>query len=115
MRCSAQEDVMKTKLLALLVLAGGSLLAGPRVVVGFGVNVGGYAPGYYAPPPPPPPVSYVAPCPGPGYSWVGGYWYPVGSRYSWRAGYWAQPPYRGARWVAPRYHGRRYYNGYWRR
>jgi hypothetical protein len=105
---------MKTKLLALLVLAGSSLFAAPRMSIGIGVGAGGYAPGYYAPPPPPPPAAYVA-APGPGYSWVGGYWYPVGSRYSWRAGYWSRPPYRGAYWVAPRYHGRRYYNGYWRR
>src|SRR5947199_7142929 len=88
-----------------------------RVVVGrrqdhenesIGVGVGGY----YAPPPV---ISYAPPCPGPGYSWVDGYWYPVGPRRVWHAGYWARPPYRGAYWVAPRFEGRRYFRGYWRR
>jgi hypothetical protein len=52
---------------------------------------------------------------GPGYTWVGGYYYPVGPRWSYRTGYWARRPYVGARWVAPRYYGGRYYAGYWRR
>jgi hypothetical protein len=103
---------MKTKLLVLLIFAGGSLFAGPHFYVGFGVAP---APVYmYAPPPPV--VAYEPPpCPGPGYAWVAGYWYPAGSRYTWRAGYWTRPPFSGARWVAPRYHGRHYYGGYWRR
>ena len=55
---------MKTKLLAAVLLAGSSLLAGPRVFVGVGVG------GYVAPPPV---VAYgPPPCPGPGYAWVGG-------------------------------------------
>jgi hypothetical protein len=103
---------MKGKLLALVLLAGSSLFAGPRVFVGIG---GGYYPGYYAPPPPPPPAAYMPPAPGPGYAWVDGYYYPVGPRYRWRTGYWAHRPYVGAYWVAPRYYGRRYYRGYWRR
>ncbi len=93
-----------TKLLALLILAGGSLVAAPRVVVGIGFA-----------PPPPPVAAYVAPSPDPGYTWVAGYWYPSGPSYAWRAGYWVRPPYVGARWIAPRYHGRNYYHGYWRR
>lgn len=102
---------MKTKLLALLLLAGGSLFAHPRFF--FGVGVGGY--GYYAPPPPPV-VAYVRPAyPGPGYAWVGGYWYPRGPRYAWRAGYWARPPYGYSYWVGPRYYGHHYYRGYWHR
>ena len=100
---------MKTKLLTLLLLAGSSVFARGVFV---GVNVGG---GYYAPPPPPPPVAYVAPAPAPGYSWVAGYWYPVGPRYYWHAGYWTRPPYYGARWIVPSYYGHRYYHGYWRR
>ena len=105
---------MKSKLLALFLLAGSSIFAGPRIGIGFGINVGG---GYYAPPPPPPPVvSYAVPyAPGPEYSWVGGYWYPSGPRYAWRPGYWARPPYRGAYWTGPRYYGHAYYPGYWRR
>jgi hypothetical protein len=110
---------MKTKLLALLLVAGGSLFAGSHVFIGLGA---GYGAGYYPPAPvavygpPPPLVAYAPPpCPGPGYSWVSGYWYPSGPRYAWRAGYWTRPPFVGARWVAPRYYGRRYYGGYWRR
>lgn len=102
---------MKTKLLVLLMLAGGCVFAGTHFSIGVGIGV----PGYYYAPPPPPVVAYAPPpCPGPGYSWVGGYWYPVGPRYSWRAGYWARPPYAGAYWTAPRYYGHRYYPGYWR-
>lgn len=104
---------MKLKLLAaFFVLAGTSLFAGPRVVVGVGFG-GGY--GYYAPAPPPPVVAYEPPVVRPGYSWVGGYWYPAGPRYNWREGYWARPPYAGAYWVRPHYYGHRYYGGYWRR
>lgn len=101
---------MKTKLLALVLLAGSSVFAGTHFSVGIGV--GG---GYYAPPPPPP--AYYAPplAPGYGYTWVGGYYYPVGPRWHWHAGYWARPPYARARWIAPRYYGHRYYRGYWRR
>lgn len=111
---------MKTKLFALLLLAGSAsaLLAGPRVFVGFGVGFGGYvapAPLYYAPMPAAPVVAYAPPSPGPGYAWVGGYWYPSGPGYAWRAGYWARPAFPRARWVAPRYYGHRYYGGYWRR
>jgi hypothetical protein len=51
----------------------------------------------------------------PGYTWVGGYYYPVGPRWYWRAGYWARPPYAHAYWVAPRYYGHHYYGVYWRR
>jgi hypothetical protein len=106
---------MKTKILALLLLAGSCVFAGPRFFVGIGV--GGYGPGYYAPPPPVAysyaPPAYVAP--GYGYSWVPGYYDYVGSRYSWRAGYWAHPPYRSASWYGPRYYGGRYYRGYWGR
>lgn len=118
---------MKTKLvvvLALTLLAGSSAFGAGRLFVGFGF--GGYYPGYYAAPAPvpvyaPPPAyypaypAYAAPYPGPGYTWIGGYWYPAGPRWAWRAGYWGRRPFVGARWVAPRYYGRRFYGGYWRR
>jgi hypothetical protein len=105
---------MKTKLLALLLLAGSSVFAGTHFY--FGVRIGPPAPYYVAAAPPPPPVvAYAPPCPGPGYSWVSGYWYPVGPRYVWRAGYWARRPFVGAYWVGPRYYGHHYYGGYWRR
>jgi hypothetical protein len=102
---------MKTKLLAVLLLAGSALFAAPGVAVGVGVGIP--APAYG--PPPAPAVGYVAPAPGPGYAWVGGYWYPRGARWGWRAGYWARPPYAHAYWAGPRYFGGRYYRGYWRR
>lgn len=112
---------MKTKLMIMAFLVGGTLFAQPRVFVGArvgGVGVGfGYAPApvvmSYAPPAPL--VSYAAPAPGPGYTWVGGYWYPAGARYAWHAGYWTRPAFYGARWVAPRYAYGHYYHGYWRR
>ena len=104
---------MKSKLLALLLLAGGSLFAGPRVFVG--VGFGG---GYVVAPAPPPVVTYYAPpvvAPAPGYAWVGGYYYPYGGRYLWHGGYWARPPFAGAYWIGPRWYGGRYYHGHWRR
>jgi hypothetical protein len=109
---------MKTKLLLALVLLVGTsaAFAGPRVFFGFGFG------GYYPPPvavytaPPPPPAYYAAPvAPGYGYSWIGGYYYPVGARWAWHSGYWARPPYAGAFWVGPRYYGGHYYAGYWGR
>ena len=102
---------MKSKVIAILLLAGTSLFARVNIAIGVGA---GYPVGYYAPPP----AAYYAPAPvyaRPGYVWVNGYQYPVGSRWVWREGYWARPPYAGARWVAPRYYGGRYYAGYWRR
>ena len=101
---------MKTKLLALLLLAGSSVFAAPGVFVG--VGVGG---GYYAPPPPRAIVEYRPVYPGAGYTWVGGYYGWVGGRYAWHAGYWSRPPYYAARWYGPRYYNHRYYPGYWRR
>ncbi|HTQ55672.1 MAG TPA: hypothetical protein VMI94_14490 [Bryobacteraceae bacterium] len=110
---------MKTRLLAVLLLAGSSLLAAPRVFVGVGfggVRVGvGPAPVYAYAPPPAAVVAYGPRVVRPGYTWVGGYWYPVGARWAWRAGYWARPPYARAYWVAPRWYGHRWYRGYWRR
>ncbi len=101
---------MKTKLLALLLLAGGSMFAHTSFSIGIGVGV----PAYY--PPPAPVVAYAPPpYPGPGYTWVDGYWYPAGPRWAWRAGYWAPAPFAGAYWVAPRYYGGHYYDGYWGR
>jgi hypothetical protein len=102
---------MKTKLFALLLLASSSMFAAGRVFFGFGVGV----PVAVAPPPVPAYVAYAPPAPAYGYTWVGGYWYPVGPRWYWHTGYWARPPYVGARWYAPRYYGGRYYAGYWRR
>jgi hypothetical protein len=100
---------MKTKLIAGFLLAGSCLFAGPRVAIGFGVGVGvpvaGY--GYYAPGPAYVAPAYVAPAylpppmPGPGFTWVAGFW---GPGHVWRPGYWAAPR---AGWVGPRGHFRR--------
>jgi hypothetical protein len=100
---------MKTKLMALLMVAGGSVFAQTRFSIG--VHVG--APAYYQPAPvvaAPVVVPYRPPCPGPGYVWVDGYYDGYGN---WFNGYWAVPPYAGAYWVAPRAYGGRFYSGYW--
>ena len=55
---------MKTKLLAMMLLAGGSMFAQTRFSVGVGFNQG---PAVYA--------SNIPPCPGPGYTWLNGYWH----------------------------------------
>jgi hypothetical protein len=92
---------MKKQLLALMFFAAGSVFGQFNI----GVRIG---------PPPAPRIVRVQPrSPGPGYSWVGGYWYPVGNRYSWHEGYWTRPAYTGARWVEPRHDGTQYYQGYW--
>jgi hypothetical protein len=94
---------MKSKLLVMMLLAGSSLFGENHFSIGIGIGV----PGYWSPPPPP--VVYYAPppCPDPTYTWIEGYWYPVGPRYHWHAGYWARPPYAGAYWVSPHYYEHR--------
>jgi hypothetical protein len=93
---------MKTKILALLLLAGSCAFAGPRISVGIGIG-GGYYPyaGYVAPPP----VVYAPPVVYPRY-YPYGYVRPV-RPYGIR-------PYAGVV-VGPRYYGGRYYRGYGRR
>jgi len=99
---------MKTKLgvLAVALIAGGTMFAQTRLSIG--VGVGGFGPGYY---PPPAYSQYVPPCPGPGYSWVDGYWTPQRGRNVWIAGFWRAPIGRSYR-VAPRYVAPRYYNSF---
>jgi len=94
----------KLKLLAVALIAGGTMLAQPRVSIGIGV--GGYGPGYY----PPPAYTQFVP-PGPGYAWVDGYWVPQGGRNVWISGFWRAPSV-GAYREAPRYIAPRYYNAY---
>jgi hypothetical protein len=95
---------MKTKLMALILVAGGSLFA-QRLSVG--VNFG--SPGYYAPARVAVAV-YRPAAPGPGYVWIDGYHDGWGR---WVAGDWALPPYGGAYWVAPQFSGGRFVAGYW--
>ena len=84
-----------------MLLAAGAVFAQFSV----GVRIGA---------PPPVRVVRVQPrSPGADYSWVGGYWYPVGNRYKWHDGYWTRPVFSGARWVQPRHDGERFYEGYW--
>jgi hypothetical protein len=85
---------MKSKLLAIFLLAGSSLFARGHFSVGVGVGVGGYRPygGYYSAPVVP--VAPVYPAYGPGY---------------------VAPPFAGAIWVAPRWVGGRFFAGHWRR
>lgn len=93
---------IRTTLLAALLLACASSVAGAQVI---GIRIGA--------PPPPRVVRVQPPRPGPEYAWVDGYWYPSGRRYQWHQGYWTRPPYGGARWVAPHHDGERFFNGYW--
>ena len=104
---------MNAKLLAVMLLAGGSLFAESDWSISFGV--GGYDPGYYYAAPPAPYTAVITPCPGPDYIWVDGCWYPYDGQYVWNAGYWAKRPFRDSYWVAPRYVEHRYYRGYWAR
>jgi len=71
---------MKKAIAAMMLLAGG-LFAAPHVRFGVGVGIGV-----------PAPVAVVRQaCPGPGYTWVDGYYAPSGV---WVAGYWAPPVVR---------------------
>ena len=72
---------MKTKLMVLALLAGGSMFAQTRFSIGIGV--GGYQPGYA---PAPAYAFNQPPMPGPDYDWVDGYWSGSGPRHSWIAG-----------------------------
>ncbi|SPF35869.1 conserved exported hypothetical protein [Candidatus Sulfopaludibacter sp. SbA4] len=93
---------MKLKLFVLTLLAAGGLFASGLSI---GIRIG---------PPPRPRIVRVQPrSPGVGYSWVGGYWYPVAGHYRWHDGYWTRPVYVGAHWVEPRHDGQLYYAGYW--
>ena len=77
----------KSKLLAVALIAGSTMFAAPRLSIG--VSVGGYGTGAY---PPPAYAQQVAPpCPGPGYTWVNGYWTPQGGRNVWTARLLARP------------------------
>jgi hypothetical protein len=92
---------MKQKLFVLMLLAAGALSAG----ISIGINIGR---------PPHPRVVHVRPVsPGPGYSFIEGYWYPVNGHYRWHDGYWTRPPYEGAVWIGPRHDGHQFFEGHW--
>jgi|ERR1700674_45021 len=96
------KSLMKTTLLAAMLLAGVSLF-GAQISVG--IRIG--------PPPPLRVVRVLPPRPSTEFIWVDGYWYPLGRRYRWHEGYWTRPPYSGARWVAPHHDGDEFFEGYW--
>lgn len=83
------------KAMAVMMLLTSGAFAAPRITVGVGIGVGA-------------PVAVVRPvCPGPGYTWVNGYYAPGGV---WVAGYWAPPavvriapPIARGRFAHPRY------------
>jgi len=83
---------MKTKLLAMMLLAGGSMFAQTRFSVGIGFNQP--APVY---------ASNIPPCPGPGYTWVDGYWSQNYGQPVWIAGYWSAPVFSASFGFAPRF------------
>jgi hypothetical protein len=102
------------------LLACGTTFAGGRFFIGVGAPVPyAYAPYAYSvavPPPVAPAYYYARPAyPGPGYTYINGYYNWAGTRYAWRPGYYVRPPFAGARWYGPRYYGGHYYHGYWRR
>jgi hypothetical protein len=82
---------MKSKLLAMLLMAGSTMFAGVRFGVGIGIGVP--APVVVAP--------VIPPCPGPGYIWSGGIWvaprgFYEGPRYYGRPGFYGgHPVYHG--------------------
>ncbi|HSR09559.1 MAG TPA: YXWGXW repeat-containing protein [Bryobacteraceae bacterium] len=81
---------MKTKLLAMMLLAGGAVFAQPRFSVGIGFDQA--PPGY---------ASNIPPCPGPGYTWVDGYWSQNYGQPAWIAGYWNAPVFTTGFGFAP--------------
>jgi len=96
-----RESGMKKRILALVLLVGGSVFGGITI----GIHIGR---------PPAAKVEVVRPAsPGAGYTFVAGYWYPVEGKYVWHAGYWSRPPYDGAVWVVPHHDGEQYFPGYW--
>jgi len=78
---------MKKKLIVMMLLAGGSMFAETRFSIGVGFGTQGT--GFYQAPP-----AYAAnipPCPGPGYTWVDGYWSNDYGRQVWVPGFWNAP------------------------
>lgn len=82
---------MKTKLMAMALLAGSSLFAAPSIRIGVGIGVP-VAPGPVVVAP-----AYVPPCPGPGYMWIGGSWVFRGGPHVVLPGNFHAPVYRGRR------------------
>jgi hypothetical protein len=97
-----EGQFMKMKLLAMMLLAGGSMFAQTQFSIGIGF--GGHGAGFYQPPPSY--ASNIPPCPGPDYTWVDGYWSQNYGRSTWVAGYWNRQPFSSDYEVAPRFDNR---------
>jgi hypothetical protein len=75
---------------------------------------------YYAPVPPPPlRVESYGVAPGPGLTWVGGYWGWQDGRYAWVPGSWRRPPHARSVWAPGYWEHRRdgrygFHEGRWR-
>ncbi len=126
-----KAEKMKTKLLAMAVLAGGSMFAQPGYSndpraggPGYGGPDAGYnqSPSYGAVAPGPGPgggyEAAIPPSPGPGYVWIPGYWSQNYAQSVWVPGYWAiqtaSSGYYGGYgpgYYAPGYYGAGYYGG----
>ena len=83
---------MKTKLMALLLMAGSTMFAGVRFGVGIGIGVPiAPAPVVVAP--------VIPPCPGPGYVWSNGIWVAPGAHFGgpryFGGHYYGRPAFRG--------------------
>lgn len=92
-----------TKLVAGCAIAAcTAFIPAANAQVGFGITIGT----------PPPPLRYEAPppAPGPGLTWVDGYWGIQRGRYVWMPGRWERPPYPGAYWSHPHWD---HYDGGW--
>jgi len=90
---------MKTKLMALTLLAAGSMFAQTRFSAG--ISFGGPVQGFSQPAPVY--AANVPPAPGPGYTWVDGYWSQNGGRNVWVAGSWTRQAFGNGYAAAPSY------------
>lgn len=87
-----------------LALAMTAMSSPAAAATRFSVGIGIGAPGFYAPPAA---VAYRPAYPGPGYTWVAGFYNPYRV---WVPGYWAPPVVRGYGY-GPRFYGG-YYGGF---
>ena len=94
---------MKSLMLGAAILAGAAGLGATNAnAAQFGIYIGSG------------PAAYVPPCPGPGYSWIAGYWdggYWVPGRWTFVGRFDRDDFYRHRDWNGGRYYGDRYYRG----
>jgi WXXGXW repeat (2 copies) len=104
-----EGNLMKTKVLAMMLVAAGSMFAQARVSVGVGVGAAGG--GYY--PQGPSYAANIPPSPGPGYIWADGYWSQNYGGSVWVPGYWYLPAFNNSYYggYSSGYYGGGYYGG----